>query len=83
MMNFFFGMLVGMLVMYLISGFCYMWEDFSSASKGWHTPLPDIFYTPITTVLDIIQDVFIILRHPVIVIKYFINKYFKKKLDKN
>ena len=70
MMNFFFGMLV----MYLISGFCYMWEDLFAASKGWHTPLPYIFYIPITVVFEIIQDVFIILRHPVIFIKYFIKK---------
>jgi len=82
MMNFFFGMLVGMLVMYLINGFCYMWDDLYAPSNRWYTPLPDIFYTPITTVFDIIQDVFIILRHPVIVIKYFIKKI-KKKLDKN
>lgn len=73
MMNFVFGMLV----MYLISGFCYMWDDLYAPSNCWYTPLPDIFYTPITTVFDIIQVVITILRHP----KYFI-KYFKKRLDK-
>ena len=66
MMNFVFGMLV----MYLISGFCYMWEDLFAPSNCWYTPLPDIVYTPIAVV-------FTILRHPVIFIKYFIKKFFK------
>lgn len=78
MMNFFFGMLV----MYLISGFCYMCKDLFAPSNCWYTPLPDIVYTPITVVFKIIQVVFTILRHPVIFIKYFIKKS-QKRLDKN
>ena len=74
MMNFVFGMLV----MYLIGGFCYMREDLFASSNCWYTPLPDIFYMPITVVFKIIQVVFTILRHPVIFIKYFIKKSQKK-----
>ena len=74
MMNFVFGMLV----MYLISGFCYMCEDLFAPSNCWYTPLPDIFYMPITVVFKIIQVVFTFLRHPVIFIKYFIKKSQKK-----
>ena len=74
MMNFVFGMLV----MYLISGFCYMREDLSASSNCWYTPLPDIFYMPITVVFKIIQVAFFVLRHPVIFIKYFIKKSQKK-----
>ena len=69
-MNFFFGMLV----MYLISGFCYIGEDLFAPSNCWYVPLPDIFYMPITVVFKIIQVVFTFLRHPVIFIKYFITK---------
>lgn len=76
MMNFVFGMLV----MYLISGFCYMCEDLFAPSNRWYTPLPDIFYMPITAVFKIIQVVFTVLRHPVIFIKYFIKKS-QKRLD--
>ena len=76
MMNFFFGMLV----MYLISGFCYMCKDLFAPSNCWYTPLPDIFYIPITVVFKIIRVVFVVLRHPIIFIKYFIKKI-KKTFD--
>ena len=51
-----------------------MSEDLFASSNCWYTPLPDIFYMPITVVFKIIQVAFTILRHPVIFIKYFIEK---------
>ena len=81
MMNFFFGMLV----MYFISGICWMYEDVFAPSNGWYTSLPDIFYTPLTIFFKIICIIvcvpFVALRHPIIFIKYFIKKI-KKILDK-
>ena len=76
MMNFFFGMLV----MYLISGFCYMCKDLFAPSNCWYIPLPDIFYIPITVVFNIVRAIFIVLRHPIIFIKYYMNKT-KNTLD--
>ena len=77
MMNFFFGMLV----MYFISYICWMYEDVFAPSNGWYTPLPDIFYTPISVFFKIIRILVFALRHPIIFIKYFIKKI-KKILDK-
>lgn len=77
MMNFFFGMLV----MYFISYICWMYEDVFAPSNGWYTPLPDIFYTPITVFFKIVCVLFVALRHPIIFIKYLIKKI-KKILDK-
>lgn len=78
MINFLFGMLV----MYLISGFCWMGEDFFAPSCGWYTPLPDIFYKPIKIFFNIICNIVISIQHPIIATKYYFKKI-KKFLTNN
>lgn len=66
--------LFGMLVMYLIGGFCWMKEDFFAPSEGWYTPLPDILYRPIKIFFGIIGLIVFCFRHPIVVIKFYLNK---------
>jgi hypothetical protein len=74
--------LLGMLVMYLISYFFWQYEDlFAPSGSGWYTPLPDFLYKPITIFLAFVRTVFVIITHPIIVIKYY-SKKIKKLLDK-
>lgn len=77
MINFFFGMLV----MYLISGFCWLREDLFAPSEGWYIPLPDIFYKPIVIFFTFVCTIFTIITHPIITIKYCLKKI-KKCLTK-
>ena len=74
--------LLGMLVMYLISGFCWMHEDlFAPFESGLYTPLPNMLYKPIIIFLTFVCTVFVIITHPIITIKYCFKKI--KKLLTN